>query len=72
MIKLKVRKVWDWMGIPGVIITSDPVVLTAIATSSDPEHVEILTVFVPLFPEPWLCGWTGYHSADTARQSRSP
>jgi len=51
LIKLKERKVWDGTGIVGVIITPDLVVHGGIATSCDPEHVEILTVFAPLFPE---------------------
>jgi len=33
LIKLEETKVWDWMSIPGVIITPDPVVHGAIATS---------------------------------------
>ena len=66
MIKLEERKVWDWMGIPGVIITPDPVVHWGIATSGDPEHVEIVTVFALLFCGPWLRGWTGHHAADSS------
>jgi len=65
LIKLEERKVWDRIGIQGVIITPDPVVRRGIATSCDSEHVEILTAFALLFPEPWLRGWTGRHAADS-------
>jgi len=66
LINVEERKVLDWTGITGVIITPDPVVHRGIATSCDPEHVQILTVFAPLFPEPWFHGWTGCCAADSS------
>ena len=65
-IKPEERKVWGCMGIPGVIITPDPVGRERIATSGDPEHVEIRAVFAPMFPEPWHRGWTGRCAADSS------
>ena len=65
MIKLEERKVWDWTGILGVIITGDSVVHKGIATSQDPEHVDNLWVFALLFPEQWLHSWTTHGAADS-------
>ena len=60
VIKLEERMVWDWTGLSGVIITPDLVLHGVIATSCDPEHVEILNApwsIVSCTKAPWM-DWT--------------